>query len=381
MTTRFDHRRGLTITVIGAVVGTLTAVGVGPVAASSPEYTSTVVATGLNNPRGVTVGANGRVYVTEAGLGSGNAQSGAALGLGNTGSITEIRRANTTTPRQRVLIGGLPSAANDEGQGPEVVGADGIYAVGSKHKVKLRVIIGAAGIPNSLYGHAVTVRVSSRTVKDIADVGSVNLAWTGLHRNDPWAPAGQFPDSNPYGIGRAGGKLYVVDAGANTLNRINSDGSVSIVAYFPNTAVSDAVPTCVAEGPDGALYIGTLALADFFATGPGASTVYRVDPNATNPDSLDTVRQVATPWATGFSTITGCTFDHEGNFYAAEMFANDVVKVPFSHPTSGRTIIGTGVLTLPNGVAVASNGNLFVSNMSTDVTAGKGSVVRFSPSH
>lgn len=60
----------------------------------------------------------------------------------------------------------------------------------------------------------------------------------------------------------------------------------------------------------------------------------------------------AKPWVTGLSTITGCNFDRKGNLYVGEMFANDVVKVPFSHPATGRTVIGTGALAFPNGVAV-----------------------------
>jgi hypothetical protein len=362
-----------------ALLTTATAAAVAaPAGATGPGYTSTTVATGLDNPRGITIGANGRAYVTEAGLGAGNATVGVANGLGNTGSILEIRRPGGSSFSSRTLIGGLPSAASDEGQGPEAIGPDGIYAGGSAGNVKLRVIVGASGIPHTLYGHAVGIRVNDPKVTNLGNVGRTNLAWTALHQHDPWAPAGQFPDSNPYGIGHAGGVRYVVDAGANTLNRVNDDGTVDILAYFPNTPISDAVPTCVTEGPDEALYIGTLALADFFASGPGTATVYRVDPAKTDPTSLTRVLNVAKPWATGFSTITGCTFDSHGNFYATEMFTGDVVKVPFSHPAS-RTTIGHGVLTLPNGVAVSDSGKVYVTNMSDSVKAGAGSVVRFTP--
>jgi hypothetical protein len=41
-----------------------------------------------------------------------------------------------------------------------------------------------------------------------------------------------------------------------------TDGSVQVLAFFPNTPLSDAVPTGLDRGPDGALYIGTLALVD-----------------------------------------------------------------------------------------------------------------------
>lgn len=188
------------------------------------------------NPRSVAVGANGRVSVAEAGLGGGNATTGVALGRGNTGAIREIRHVNSSSPSERVLVGGLPSAAMDEGHGPETVGPDGIYASGRADNPKLRVVIGASGIPNSLYGHAVTIPIRSRTVRDYADVGTANLAWTALHQNEPWAPAGQFPDSNPYGIGRTQGKYSVVDAGSNTLDRVKRPVRVR-GRVFPEHAV------------------------------------------------------------------------------------------------------------------------------------------------
>lgn len=131
------------------------------------------------------------------------------------------------------------------------------------------------------------------------------------------------------------------------------------------------------EGPDGALYIGTLALVNFFVQGPGTATVYRVAPSTVNPNDLTSVLSAPTVWATGFSTITGCAFSPHGDFYATEMFAGDVVQVPFAHPATGRTYLGAGQLRLPNGVAVGRDGAVYVSNHSDSTVAGSGEVVRF----
>jgi hypothetical protein len=57
--------------------------------------------------------------------------------------------------------------------------------------------------------------------------------------------------------------------------------------------------------------------------------------------------------------------------------AGDVVKVPFDHPATGRTIIGAGQLHLPNMVAVGDNGDVYVTNFSDNPVAGTGQVVRF----
>ena len=127
-----------------------------------------------------------------------------------------------------------------------------------------------------------------------------------------------FPDANPYGILAKPGRIYVTDAGANTLNIVRPNGSIEIVAYFPNNRIADSTPTCVAEGPDGALYIGTLALADSLVFGP-SGIVYRVDPSQLDPNNLSTVLNVAKPWATGLWPINGCAFGPDGSLCVATL--------------------------------------------------------------
>lgn len=49
------------------------------------------------------------------------------------------------------------------------------------------------------------------------------------------------------------GREYVVDAGPNTLDVVLADGTVQVLAFFPNNSTSDATPTCVAMGQAGPL--------------------------------------------------------------------------------------------------------------------------------
>ena len=97
------------------------------------------------------------------------------------------------------------------------------------------------------------------------------------------------------------------------------NGRISILAYFPDNAIRDSTPTCIATGPDGALYVGTLALLDSIVLGPSA-IVYRVDPSAANPNDFNTVLSLAQPWATGLYPINGCAFGSDGTFYASQLF-------------------------------------------------------------
>ncbi len=95
-----------------------------------------------------------------------------------------------------------------------------------------------------------------------------------------------------------------------------------------------------------------------------------------------------TVWASGLFPINGCTFGHDRNFYASQLFTNpahdfgavfgdphgDVVKIPFGNP--GKHIFLThGALGLAGGVAVHDK-TVFVSSGTAHVPPGGGSVVR-----
>lgn len=359
----------------GLVAGSLLATAFATsVAAADPPYT--VVADGLHSPRGLAFGPGGVLYVAEAGLGGGNVQDGAKPGYGHSGAIDAIDGAATGSPSVRTVIDGLASLGESELGMVNVVGIDGLSVHGNGNIMGIMALSrDGTGIPDPLIGELVKVTPGG-ALKRIADVGGYNYAWSAGHAS--LSPR-DFPDANPYGVLAKAGRTYVVDAGTNTLNVVLRNRRIRTLAYFPDNALADSTPTCVTQGPDGALYIGTLALQDSLASGPSAK-VYRVDLSQVDPTSDATVTSVATVWADGLWPVAGCAFGADGTFYASELIAGfgpqgpvgDVVAIPFGHPDQHTQLTG-GALSWPGGVAVGPDGHVYVSNMSTSAD---GQVVR-----
>jgi glucose/arabinose dehydrogenase len=309
----------------------------------------TVVLDNLQNPRGLTFGPGGRLYVAQAGSGGATA----------TGKITEIRYPWRQNPAVHDVVTGLISVGTPEGG---IVSVAGLSAIGNGSLYAAMELSNAGTGFRSRLGHFLKVSQAGQ-IRDVSNVGDFDWAWTIAHHD--LAPR-DFPDSNPYGVLALSDHLYVANAASNTLDQVHPNGKEEILAFFPNNTIADATPTCIAQGPDGALYIGTLALVDSIVFGPSA-IVYRVDPSQADPDDMGAVLSLATPWTTGLWPINGCAFGPDGSFYASELITNsnfsggDVVKIAFDNPGVHTSIAGNA-LAFPAGVAVGPDGNVYVSN-------------------
>ncbi|MDQ6862034.1 MAG: ScyD/ScyE family protein [Verrucomicrobiota bacterium] len=328
----------------------------------------TQVVGGLHSPRGLAVDRRGTLYVAEAGDDSAG------------GAIIAVSGASGNHPRVRTLVSGLPTF----GAAGEFLGMEAIAPLVDGERFGLLAITGPAPqeAMQPFFGSLLYVNPNG-TTQPLVNVGSFNFEWTAAHHD---LVPDQFPDSNPYGMVISRGHLYVVDAGANTLDEVLPNGTIRVLAFFPNTPISDATPTCVCEGPDGALYVGTLALVDSVLVGPSAK-VFRVNPAQAN--LAEPWKTPLTVWASGLFPIDGCAFGRDRNFYASQLFTNpahdfgavfgdphgDVMKIPFNHPST-HTLLTGGALSLAGGVAVDDDGAVFVSSGTAFVAPGTGTVVR-----
>ena len=375
------------------LAGAMLIAGGGGVSATA-GWTITPVLSGLNGPRGVAFDGQGSLYVAEAGQ------------FFPTRDNTNFGASHTGRVNKYTLSGGAPTrvwstlfdSVYDTAHGqPEVLGPAGVSAFGNgcmknsngrREGCQVLAIISESrdgvnattpGLTIPQIGHLFRLDGATGAPTDKSDVGDQQYAWAGQHAS-LWE---EFPDANPYGVlvtkdpTTDAIRTFVVDAGANTVSEVMPDGTNRVIAFIPNDPIRDSTPTCAAQGPDGALYIGTLDLAANFVFGPGQSHVYRVDPNTTQ--GFLTAAQV---WAGGVTTITACTFDRSGNFWGTEMFmrnANgppgDLVRIPFSTPTAVQHV-GGGSIPFPGGIAQGPDGSMYVSVMSPIAAPGVGAVVK-----
>jgi hypothetical protein len=342
----------------------------------------TVVARGLDNPRGVAVGEHGWLYVAEAGRGGAGPCSDGPEGrecFGTSGALTVVapHRHRGEGWKQWRAIKGLPSLAGETDGGSAIglhklspTGHGLVATIGGAYNLALRDSLGPNG---RLMGHVVGLHPGVRggAVKPIADLNAYEAA-----KN----PDKGEVDSNPYGVLATPFGAFATDAGGNDLLKVTKHGKVSTVAVFGDRMVPSpfppppaqipmqAVPTSVAWGPDGALYVGELTGFPFVK---GAARVWRIAPG-----------QAPKVYASGFTNIVDLAFDRSGRLLVLQiskegLFAGDpngaLIRVDVKRGAK-RTELAKGKLTFPGGVAVGWDGSIYVSNKS--IFAGAGEVLR-----
>lgn len=347
--------------------------------ARAPEGMS-VIATGLNNPRGLTIGPDGGLYVAEGGIGGSSCYQvdpndpNFVMCAGNTGSVTRIENGQQTR-----IAAGLPSLA-----GPDGFAASGPLRISWRPRDAFSVVIGLGADPALRDALAAL----NPTFGDLGKLVRMNPAGSWSYMADIAGyegianPDGGAPDSNPYAVFSAPGrKRIVADAGGNDLLEVTNDGQISTLAVFPDRMVpyppmfgggegpQQAVPTSVTQGPDGAFYVGQLT---GFPWPPNAASVFRVVPGGQPQE-----------FASGFNAIHDITFGPDGSLYVLQ-FDDDIFSCELFGICSGGKLIKVATdgsrtvlardLPYPGGVVVTKNNEIYLTLYS--IFPGMGMVVR-----
>jgi len=325
-----------------------------------------VIATGLNNPRGLAFASDGQLYVTEAGSG-GNGRcvvlaDHRTVCYGETGAVTRVDPRGIEPPRR--IITGLPSLA----QQPSGFGGGGPQNI-TFHGGTAKIVMGLAaeanvrdgvGPKSALFGRVLQMNLSGN-FKVGADIATYEFTHNPV-------PGGA--DSNPYGVAALPARYVVADAGANALYSVAANQTITTLAIFPTRMVAapptfppgsmipmQSVPTTVVDGKDGWLYVGELTGFPFPV---GGANVYRVAPDG----------GLVQTYASGFTNIIALAFDAWHRLYVLEVgngpsFGSPPLKSPGRllrmNPDGSRTVIHDQLF-YPGGLVIGDDGAAYVTN-------------------
>ncbi len=319
-------------------------------ASTTMAQDTTDLATGLNNPRHISFGSDGTLYIAEAGKGGdqdGEGPYGAikadektGVGIGATGQISVVSPDGT----QSVLIPELASMNIGFGQ---VYGPMDVYASGTSYWVVLGLGAKDPGLGKRAdalvqYGR------SDNAAKMVVDLSAFE------NDNNP----DQNPDdkvSNPADIAVAeDGTIYLADASANSVLTWTEQGGLKLFAAWPvkeNEAA--AVPTSVAVGANGDVYVG-------FLTGfPFTAEKSRIEVYTSAGKLKATYNNL--------SFITDVLVTEDGTIYAVQFASSfgDQGWTPGSGSVVKVTEDGSAPiaenLNFPYGIALSPDGQLAVS--------------------
>jgi hypothetical protein len=369
-------RRKLVLTFISLGALALLAAMAFSLASAGPAaaVTDAVIASGLDNPRGIAFGPDGALYVAEAGEGGDTpCVNTPAEGqppptpycYGATGAITKVDGGIQTR-----IAEGMPSLAyssTDETDGTEATGphdvtvdANGnVFAIiGLGADPAMREPKGPLGAHGMEFGQLVAVTGMSATEgaatwQPIVDVSAYELSDN---------PDGGAIDSNPYSLMALDDAFAVVDAGGNSLLHVPLSGTISTLATFPTRTVEfppgsgdmvamESVPTSVSSASGGGYLVGELTGFPFPA---GGANVYHVPAAGGTPTVVES----------GLTNVMDVA-EYSSNLFVTQLTTGGLMAGPPGNvvmiPDGGAPTPVAADLFFPSSGVIGPDGALYIS--------------------
>ncbi len=320
----------------------------------------TIVAEGFNAPQGVLVDPDGNIWVIDSGVGgdadfemidpvTGETSAGT---YGETARVVKIEPDGTQTD-----VAMLPSVF----AGDEATGGGRLALIDGELYATSGLWLGD-GTDNA----APTIPNMAAVVK-IGEDGTVEQIAPTWRLEKRMNPDNTVYESHPYGLAvDPDGELWVADAGANTLLRVDPASSVielittfpAIPGVFPNPArggemLTDPVPTGIAFDDDGNAYVSLLSGAPFV---PGSASVIKVTPAGGRSD-----------YATDLTMLTDIRRGPDDAFYVVQFAIftdqgptpNSGAIVKLADDGSAETVVDG--LSFPTSLDFDADGNAYIT--------------------
>jgi hypothetical protein len=316
--------------------------------------TATVVATGLENPRGIKFGPDGRLYVAEGGLGGTRTTVGicpqvpAPQGPYLGGFTARISAVDVTTGARTTIARNLPSDQTSAAGGASVSGvADVAFLNGT-----LYALIAGAGCTHGLAGTFNSIdRISkSGSATPIVNLSEFIMKHPVAHPNPP-----DFePDGAWYGLEAADDALLAVEPNHGEVDVVRTDGSIGRLVDVSATQ-GHIVPTTITS------FYGQFLLGNLNVFAPGAQGNAKI--------FLLTKWGALVEIASGLTAVTGVAV-HDGRIYALESFTGFFAPAP-PYANTGTVVrleddgswqpIVVG-LSFPTAMTFGEGNTLYISN-------------------
>jgi hypothetical protein len=343
----------------------------------------TVVAKGLEGPRGLRFGPDGDLYVAEAGLGGTHSTAGlctqvpgAPGGPGPyTGGLTARISKISSTGHRTTVASGFPSTISGGG----TIGiADVAFLNG-----KLYALVAGGGCshgnPDNPSGIAEVDRNTGKWTM-IADIG----AWLKEHPSAYESPDDFEPDGTLYSLISLDDRLITVEPNHGQVIAVTPDGTIGQVIDI-SASEGHIVPTAIAER-QGYYYLGNLNLFPIDPQWARILTIARDDhyptENLAPGFEQDFNRHHIVDSKAGFTTVVAVDFGpKDGLLYVLEL--SDAAGYPT--PGDGKVVrvlrngqieeVITG-LAVPTGMTFGPGGKLYISNLGA-APGNAGEILRF----